>query len=278
MLKRVVIVADTQSPYEDPQCVALAIKFIQDYKPDTLIMNGDMLDLASCSKFVRSRYAGPQTVKDEIEWATNSVIEPLCKAAPKAEKIWIEGNHEYRLTRYIIAMAPSLEGLVEASPVFQCERLGIKYIKSKAGNGIYKLTPMLTIMHGDRYGVNPAKSQYTAWGSSLVMGHAHKESTYRWKHGCGTDHVAMASGCLCKDPDWRDIENYTRGFIAGWYDDENGEFGLDHIRIVCSDFSDEGSTRKILSPHGNYYAKRVGSKWLGAGLAQARSRGLPDKG
>jgi predicted phosphodiesterase len=276
-VKRLVIVADTQSPFEDPQCVALAAAFIKDYKPDTVVMNGDMVDLCTASKFVRSK-SGPQTVKEEIEWAIGAVIEPIRNAAPKADYYWVEGNHEFRLNRYIRVMAPVLEGLIEAVPLFQCERLKIKYVGSKAGNGILKLTPHLTIMHGTAHGVNPAKKQYDSWGGSLVMGHTHKESTYRRKAGCGSDHVALSSGCLCKDPDWNDIENYTRGFIAGWYDDESGEFGLDHVRIVCADFADEGSTRKILSPWGSYYAKRVNDKWIGASLSKTSRRRVSDKG
>lgn len=276
-VRKIVIVADTQSPFEDAPCVALAVAFIKDYRPDTLVMNGDMLDLATGSKFVRSRASGPQTIKAEIDWGIENVIEPLRRAAPQAKCYWIEGNHEFRLTRYVQAMAPALEGLIEAHPVFQCERLNIEYVKSKAGNGILRLTPHLAIMHGDRCGANPAKSQYTAWGSSLVMGHTHKESSYRVKHGEGSDHVALASGCLCKDPDWRDIENYTRGFIAGWYDDETGKFGLDHVRIICSDFSTEAATREIVSPWGSYYAKLVNKRWVGVSLASLKRRGLSKK-
>src|SRR6185503_1804439 len=126
----------------------------------------------------------------------------------KARKIWVEGNHEFRLTRYIQACAPSLQGLINMDDVLGCKRNKIEYIASKAGNGVFRLTDHLTIMHGTATGLNPAKAQYEQWGASLVMGHTHKESTWRKKHGCGRDDVAMSSGCLCKDPDWRDIDNY----------------------------------------------------------------------
>ena len=165
-VKRIVILADTQSPFEDAPCIALAVKFIQDYKPDTVVFNGDMLDLATASKFIRAKGHGPQTVKQEVDWAMAAVIEPLRNAAPSATYYWVEGNHEFRLTRYLRVMAPVLEGLIEAAPVFQCEKLKIKYVASKAGNGILRLTKHLTIMHGNRTGINPARRS-TAPGGAL---------------------------------------------------------------------------------------------------------------
>jgi hypothetical protein len=171
-------------------------------------------------------------------------------------------------------MAKPLEGLIDLEDILGCKRHGIEYITSKGGNGIHKLVvgkdgkPKLTLMHGSVHGLNPAKKQYMKWGSSLLMGHTHKEDTHREKKGDGQDHLALASGCLCKDPDWDDIDNYTRGFIAGWYDDVTGEFGLDHVRISGHDHTE------IYSPHGEYYAtwvQRIGSpgSWI------ARRRDIP---
>lgn len=266
MRQRIVIVADTQSPFEDAPSVALAIKHIQDYKPEIVVMNGDMVDLCTASKFHRSK-RGPQTVKEEVEWALANVIEPLRKAAPKAKYYWVEGNHEFRLVRYVQAMAPVLEGLIEAVPIFQCERLGIEYVSSKAGNGILKLIPgVLAIMHGDKAGTNPAKAQYLRWRSSLVMGHVHKESTYRESGGDGPDHVAMSSGCLCQEPDWADVNNYNRGFISGWVDIEAKQFDLHHMRILAEDWSDDKATRTLITPWGSYYAKLVNKRWVGTSV------------
>ncbi len=207
-----------------------------------------MVDFVSISKFSKVGRLVPTNVAFEIEQAKQEVIEPILQAAGKAEVHWIEGNHEFRLTRYIAVMAKPLEGLIDVADALGCKEYGITYHPSKAGNGIWKITDKLTLMHGERHGLNPAKAQYDKWGGSLVMGHAHKEATWRWKHGCGADHVALAAGCLCQDPDWSDVDNYTRGFIAGWIDDETGEFGLDHVRISGDNHTE------IYSPWGSYYA------------------------
>jgi hypothetical protein len=90
--------------------------------------------------------------------------------------------------------------------------------------------------------------------------------------GNGDDHVALSSGCLCQEPDWNDISNYNRGFIAGWYDDISGKFGLDHVRIISADFSNDQSMREIVSPWGSYYAKRVDKRWVGVSSSPAQTK------
>lgn len=252
--RRLVFVSDTQAPYHLPQAIALEAAFIRDYKPDTLVFGGDMVDFVSISSFNKVGRFTPTHVADEIAICEEEVIKPLAAAAPKAETFWIEGNHEQRLTRYIAAMAKPLEGLIDLADALGCTRNGIKYVPSKAGNGILRLMmdatgkPVLTLMHGKEHGANPAQRQYAKWKSSLVMGHAHKEATWREKAGCGTDHVALAAGCSCADPDWNDIDNYTRGFVAGWYDPAALTFGLDHVRISGKDYTE------IYSPWGEYRA------------------------
>lgn len=253
--RRLVFVSDTQAPYHLPQAVALAAAFIKDYKPDTLVLGGDIIDFVSISRFTKVGRFTPVNVADEITICEEEVVKPLCAAHPKADVYWIEGNHEFRLTSYVAAMAKPLEGLIDVVDALGCKRNDITYIRSKAGNGILRLTPHLTLMHGDAHGANPAQKQYLGWGGSLIMGHAHKESTWRSKKGCGSDHVALAAGCLCQDPDWRDIDSYTRGFVAGWYDDVDGSFGLDHVRISGKDHTE------IYSPWGEYHAEKHGTSW-----------------
>jgi UDP-2,3-diacylglucosamine pyrophosphatase LpxH len=261
MKRKLVFISDTQAPYHLPQAVALVCAFIKDYKPSLVVLGGDMVDFVSLSKFTKVGRYTPTNIVDELKIYEAEVLEPIAKASGGCEMIHLEGNHEFRLIRYVATFAKPLEDLIDLTDILGCKKHGIKYIKSKAGNAVHKLTKHLALMHGERLGVNPAKAQYEKWGGSLVMGHSHKESTWRWKHGCGSDHVAIAAGCLCKDPDWMDIDNYTRGFVAGWFDDETGEFGLDHVRIIGRNHNE------IASPWGAYKATKVhnpqdGEHWL----------------
>ena len=72
------------------------------------------------------------------------------------------------------------------------------------------------------------------------------------------------AGYLCKDPDWRDIDNYTRGFIFGWYDDETGEFSLDHARISGKDHT------TLYAPWNTYEATFARGAWIARTRDRAR--------
>lgn len=288
MDKRLVVVSDTQAPFHLPQAIALACAFSKDFKPDAFVLNGDIVDFSSISRFNKAGRFTPSAVAQEIAITLTEVVFPMLTALGwkikaelnfresaeygtkipyvtidsvtkgKAQVWWIEGNHEYRLSRYISAMAPAFEGLVEFEEIFQLRKLGIKFVRGKgtSGNGILRLTPLLTICHGERHGLNPARLTVDDWGGSIIVGHAHKESTWRRSFASGIDWMGYAAGCLCQDGDWKSFSGYNRGFIAGEYESEGaGEFNVDHMRISKKDWT------RLYTPYGRYEAKRKGNGW-----------------
>lgn len=251
MDKRLVIVSDFQAPYHLPQAVALVTAFVKDYKPDTLIFNGDIVDFVSVSKFAKGGRLVPSRVVDEAHICRAEVVDPIMAALPKGAKVyWIEGNHEFRLKRYIYTMAPALEDAVSFESLLGLADYGIQYVPGRgtSGNGVLRLTPLLTVCHGERHGTNPAKLTLDDWGGSIVVGHAHKEATWRKTYPSGIDWVAMAAGCLCKDGEWKAFSGYNRGFIAGEYSSTTGEFNLDHMRISGDNWT------RLYTPYGRYHA------------------------
>jgi predicted phosphodiesterase len=296
MDKRLVVISDTQAPYHLPQAIALVSAFIKDYKPDTLALNGDLVDFSSISRFNKTGRFTPSTVSHEVTLCLVEVVFPVLTALGwrikwtlcfreaaeygtqipyvqidsvtkgKADVYWIEGNHEYRLGRYISAMAPAFDGLVEFEEVFQLRKLGIRYVRGKgtSGNGILRLTPLLTICHGERHGLNPAKLTLDDWGGSIIVGHAHKESTWRKTFASGTDWVGYAAGCLCKDGDWKSFSGYNRGFIAGEYESKGkGEFNVDHMRISGSNWT------RLYTPYGRWEATEQRGQWTAKRVGKA---------
>jgi hypothetical protein len=250
-----------------PQGVALACAYIEDYRPSLLILGGDIIDFYTASTKFKRTGSAERFVVDEITICIAEVLEPLVKAARKYNKqckiVFVEGNHEYRIKRYIAYQAPVLENFpgLSIEEALQMPRLGIKYVNSRAGNGIYRVNKSLTAMHGTRHGANPAKLTYDDWGSSAIIGHAHKEASFRKNWGCGDrDDIVMASGCLCKAPDFADVDQYTRGFISGWYEPEGSAFHLEHVRIAGNDHTD------MFTHTGEYRAYKVktndgGTRW-----------------
>ena len=257
-------VSDTHAPYQEDACVALAAAFVRDHQQGSkglLIFGGDMCDVVTGSKFKRLG-TGVQNLEQEIIATRERVLKPFCKVTPNSSKVFLEGNHEFRLKRFVAYNAPlfeNLKGVTSMGDALQLEELGIKYIDSKNGNAIYRVTPFLTFMHGERYGVNAAKSQYDAWGTSVMFGHTHKQTTFTKKWGCGREDISMSVGCLSKDPDYRDIDDYTRGFGSGWINMTSGEFFMQHIPIVRTKtndwhlYSNQGNYKAILNSRTRLY-------------------------
>ncbi len=269
-----IFASDIHGPFHDSACIELLLEYIRQYKPAHLILGGDILDIYLLNTFARGNLNGPKHLRDELEVTEKEVIQPIYevvkRANPKVKITWLEGNHEDRLQNRLLPRLTSvgLGALFNLVPsiqeFFQLEKRGIKYISSKAGNGNIKLTPHLTVMHGDRGGINPARMQYSNFGASLIMGHSHKQSTHSMKLGNGDHHMALCSGCLCLPPSYMDLNNHTLGFVSGWIESETGQFGAWHETIVKN-----GNTYDLFSTLGHLRATPHKGKHGGYAVSSA---------
>lgn len=81
------------------------VKLLKKYKPQTIVMNGDVFDGARTSRHdPLYRHATP-TVKQEIDACMDRLYE-VQNASKNAVKFWTIGNHDIRLFRYITTSAP----------------------------------------------------------------------------------------------------------------------------------------------------------------------------
>jgi hypothetical protein len=68
-----------------------------------------------------------ETLTDEIYQGIKK-LEELREAFPNATINFIEGNHEYRMVRYIVAKCPELYDMFKLDEILQFDRMGINYI------------------------------------------------------------------------------------------------------------------------------------------------------
>jgi hypothetical protein len=64
-------------------------------KPDIVCMNGDVLDGATISRFPRANWSPRPTLAEELG-ACQQQLRVIRKAAPRAARIWVKGNHDDR--------------------------------------------------------------------------------------------------------------------------------------------------------------------------------------
>src|SRR5437667_3838140 len=102
--------------------------FLRRERPGLLILNGDLQDFWEISSYDLSPRSGTE-FKREIEIG-RSILRSFRRSLPHARITWVEGNHEFRLRKYLIQNAKELYGLpgVSVHDIFDLRRLEIEYV------------------------------------------------------------------------------------------------------------------------------------------------------
>jgi hypothetical protein len=103
----------TIDPFHDDRAMALFVRVCAEYQPDKIQILGDFLDLAAQGRFAQEA-AFANTTQLAIDRGHLFLAE-LRAAAPTAEIILIEGNHDLRMQRFIETNALAAFGLKQAN-------------------------------------------------------------------------------------------------------------------------------------------------------------------
>src|SRR6185437_14840602 len=101
-VQRLFFLGDIHAPYEDKRSLGLALDVLEDFEPDVVVCVGDLVDCYSVSSFSKDPRRTID-LKKEMDRA-GAILDKI--QAPR--KIFIEGNHEDRLRRYLTEKAPEL--------------------------------------------------------------------------------------------------------------------------------------------------------------------------
>jgi len=88
--KKTVVIGDVHIPFQDKVSVSLVLSFLRFYHPEVVILNGDILDCFSISKFDRALNEG-KSLKEEITEA-KTFLSQLRAICPKARIVYVFGN------------------------------------------------------------------------------------------------------------------------------------------------------------------------------------------
>lgn len=78
------------------------IRFIKKFKPEMVVLNGDVLDLSGISRHPPIGWTSVPTVDEEIE-AAKPLLHEIEIAAGSARKVWPLGNHDRRFSDTLAA-------------------------------------------------------------------------------------------------------------------------------------------------------------------------------
>lgn len=188
------------------------VHFCKKLKPVAVIMNGDVLDGATISRFPPPGWEYQPDLVEEMDACFDSLNE-IKKAAPKARHIWTYGNHDQRFELKLASLTREYAGLpgFHLHDHFQdWERCWGVFVNHEAGS-VYGVM----IKHRIKGGIHATYNNVKAAGISTVTGHLHSAKVYP----LSTYHDQIWWGVDCgtlAEPRGRQFSGYTEAGPVDW--------------------------------------------------------------
>lgn len=233
-MKTFVVGSDMHVPYHDPKLMDLWVDFIHLTQPDGIHILGDFQNCGAISlKFTdAAKDWRDHRLAFELELGA-TLLQRLREEFPDTDIHFHEGNHEWRLDRYIRTHAKPLQGLKYMSMRDQLELDSLHITHHEYGS----LIPIgkLHLTHGDliRTGSGAtARAMLQKYGKSVLFGHTHRLGAVFRTDGrdtCG----AWENGCMCQLS-----QPYTMGptdWQQGWsiiHTDMRSRYQVTQVAVV----------------------------------------------
>ena len=217
--ERLFFVPDLHAPYEDRRAVGLMFDAMSSYQPDTVIVMGDFVDCLAVSHFAKDprRVYGLESEIDHAKTYLDKIDAP--------RKIYVAGNHEDRLQRYLMDKAPEVMPFVDIPKLLDLDAKGWEYVPYKSSTRIGKLHVTHDVGSAGRYNVYRTLDAFQA---SVVTGHTHRLAYIVEGDAVGSCQVSAQFGWL-GDVEQVDYmhrvvarRNWALGFGTGVHDVATG--------------------------------------------------------
>jgi hypothetical protein len=170
----------------------------------------------------------------EIMVVNEEILDPLDSIGAR-KKIFLGGNHEDRLRRYLADKAPEFDGLVDIPSLLHLDTRGWQYVPYKQDTRIGKLHITHDVGSAGRYNVFKCLDTYQG---NIVTGHTHRLS-YIVEGNAKGEHMVSAQFGWLGDSSKIDYmasvnvrRNWSLGFGIGYLDERTRNVHLTPVPIV----------------------------------------------
>lgn len=227
------ILGDLHAPYHSLIAWGLMMQVARDLKPEWLVIMGDFADFYAVSDHDKAPERANR-LDEELE-----VVEKLLDqldALGAQDKLYIEGNHEDRLRRYLMKN-PALARVVSTEKLLKLKERGWEFVpyKRHARRGALHYTHDVGTS-----GRNAVFKALETYQTSVVTGHSHRLQYIVEGSATGECKVSAAFGWM---GDVEQVEymtlaaarkNWALGFGVGYRDASSGFTYLVPVPIVHS--------------------------------------------
>lgn len=233
----VVVIPDVHTPYHHRGAWTTVLDYVARGRPGAVVQLGDFQSLDSVSAHdhdpkkvlsLSDEVAGARAALDELDLA--------CRrgGVARGNRWMLEGNHETRLDRYALRLAPELRPFVDWREMLQLDRRGWRAVPYKHS---LRLGELAFTHDVGRSGVNAARQSLLDVGHNVAFGHTHRVQVVYQGQVTGKRHVGATLGWL-GDPEaidyrHRDLvrRDWQHGFGVAHYT-ADGAFWLQAVPIV----------------------------------------------
>ena len=197
-------------PGEASTCLRAFKKFVDDIKPNAIILNGDVMDFPRISRHPQNWESAPDP-QEEVEAAQDHLNDIVKVSKKGAHKVWTLGNHDARWEATFANAVPQMRGVkgVHLSDHFAVWR---KAMSCFINEGIEGGATM--VKHRWKGGMNATRANTLNAGVSMVTGHLHSQNVRPLSDYRRHDRYGVDTGCVA-DKEHRAF-SYTEDSALDW--------------------------------------------------------------
>ena len=139
-------------------------KLIREIGPKLVVLNGDVVDGASISRFGRSGWDHPPTLREELDAVEERTTE-IEDAAKRARRVWTLGNHDARFETRLANQAPQFQDVRGFS-------LREQFPRWEVALSLW-INRDVVVKHRFKGGIHATHNNALWSGKTMVTGHLH---------------------------------------------------------------------------------------------------------
>lgn len=232
--KNILWLSDIHIPNQNNQAIELAVQYGVERNVDCIVLGGDIMDNTPFTSH-DAPPPSPDDVRDFFDM-TEQFLGWLRSKLPKAQIVWIEGNHDNWLMRWLMKKAPILfnDPYYHLPQRLNLKQYNIEFLEQHIILQMGKLygSHGHTVVKGVFAPVNAARGVFVKTKSNYIIGHCHSSSAHS-ESNIKEDAIGCWSvGCLCELSPSYDPHNtkHNLGF-ARIVVENNGDFTVENKRI-----------------------------------------------
>jgi hypothetical protein len=243
--EKIAIVGCVHTPQHDEDAVEACLSYLKYWKPDKLILNGDIYDLHILSRHRKDWMTVP-TLKEERDAARWFNSQARKAVGKDCEILSLLGNHDARWDIALNDDSPHLRPFSEFSfeSFFGLDESGIHLVKSR-GLGGYARIKLGEVLVG-HFEIARKDSGATAKAlvlnnfGSVVAHHSHRMGQYERFTPNGRL-LGQEGGCLCSmEPGYVEFPDWAQGFVTMERVSDKDRYHINPVRVVNGKILDNG--------------------------------------